>query len=1197
MLARVRHKDFFRHLSADTDVNPNPQGLKEARKDWPALTTLFNPDDKEDQSAKDVGALGFKIVITPDSHEELIGLMQTRGNLIAAAGLAVLEPLLGQDVLGDTTKFVRFDEADKFIKKYYGPSLRALTKDIETRYRKTGRAKDLTVEEVQRIKDLVSKVGSLEFRILANKKDDEEAITQAKVLIEDTRYKARLKEAQERGEPPPGPREGDINRPFKINLARGEVSEVTYSWVELGPQERRQLGLDNASQFDPGLLEEKKLGRRNQLWLQAKSARDRQVVIGGGFTDDQRKFKYIDGTDVLNGALFFSRVCENQNLAEEERKNKAVEYFVLTRDPEIDPDDFSKKRRVPKIDGKYLIQAAPDRQGVTPAVHFRFNAAGGDLFGALTRKNVPDGKGGDEHKRHLAIVLDGLIMSAPTINSEIRESGQISGSFTAREVDALVNILRAGALPASLKQQPVAESTIGSTLGEDTIVKGIWAVLWAFVAVVGFMILYYRFAGVVASIALLANLLLTIGFMVAVQATFTLPGLAGLVLMLGMAVDANVLIYERLREERERGATLVLALRNGYERALPTIIDTHLSSIFTAIVLYIVGNDQLKGFGVSLTVGLIISLFTSLFMTRVIFDVWQVKGWLKKLSMFKLLSRPDLDFMAIRNIMFAVTIGLAVFGMTVFIARGTDGLNIDFRGGTKYSGQLKPGKFRDIAQYRELVEDDNQKKYLQIESVQEVKEGLEYLITFQDDALQDRPKEKEYLVILSNPLAPSSKKDHEDKIRERVGKIHDPAVEVLFPDFDRPRVSAMGGDSGDSHFFAVRTTERETELVQVVIDRLFRDQGGPLMKKVYMGYEPVTKDGTRLRFYSEDLKKLDPELEREKDPAKIADWVLKDQKKPKEKRLSELNKDYGSPSIIKTLVTRALMKDDVLTQENPAEKGTRKLRFQVDVAGEGTSQEGRFATMKISFLPPLDTLKEKDRPLDYQEMIKRVQKALEAVRSEFVNRPQPEALENFDSQLAAETRFRALWAILASWGAIALYLWFRFGNWTFGLAAVLCLIHDLFFTLGAIAACHFVYDTWWGQALLLEDFKIDLAAVAALLTLVGYSVNDTIVVFDRIREVRGKNPDLTPQMINDSVNQTLSRTLLTSFTTWLVVFVLFVWGGPGVHLFAFVMVVGVVVGTYSSIYIASPLLLIFGEGAPEAVRGRQPAPQAETAPA
>ena len=178
-----------------------------------------------------------------------------------------------------------------------------------------------------------------------------------------------------------------------------------------------------------------------------------------------------------------------------------------------------------------------------------------------------------------------------------------------------------------------------------------------------------------------------------------------------------------------------------------------------------------------------------------------------------------------------------------------------------------------------------------------------------------------------------------------------------------------------------------------------------------------------------------------------------------------------------------------------------------------------------------------------------------------------------------------------------LYLWFRFGNWTFGAAAVLCLIHDLFFTLGIIAFCHFIVRWMPGVAgvLKIDDFKIDLPAVAALLTLVGYSVNDTIVVFDRIREVRGKNPLLTPQMINDSVNQTLSRTLLAATTVFLVVLVLYLFGGEGVHLFAFVMVVGVVVGTYSSIYIASPLLLIFGEGAPPKKPASAPKPIPEGA--
>jgi preprotein translocase SecF subunit len=283
----------------------------------------------------------------------------------------------------------------------------------------------------------------------------------------------------------------------------------------------------------------------------------------------------------------------------------------------------------------------------------------------------------------------------------------------------------------------------------------------------------------------------------------------------------------------------------------------------------------------------------------------------------------------------------------------------------------------------------------------------------------------------------------------------------------------------------------------------------------------------------------------------------------------------------------------ILTFRNPKDEETFASPSQVDSllraeckkhgfpenftrTNEGKQdEEGRFDRLKVTWNEP---------GLSPEKL----HVVLEDMRKEFENRPLPDRLETFDNQLAADTRTRAMYAILASWGATLLYLWFRFGSWTFGLATVICLIHDLFFTMGIIAFCHYLHGTALGDLLAIRDFKLDLPSVAALLTLVGYSVNDTIVVFDRIREVRGKNPDLTPQMINDSVNQTLSRTLLTSFSVWLVVIILYIWGGEGVHLFAFVMVVGVIVGTYSSIYIASPLLLIFGEGArARAARARQ----------
>ena len=1092
--------------------------------------------------------------INPDSIEQLIAFIQARGSTIGQAGIAILEPLTGPNILKGADKAIDADDIEKFIEANYGPSLTRIQKQIREEIDKTGRGKDLTVEEVQRIKDMVAKVGSLEFRILANSKDDKEG---EKDAIDAIAGAKDLEGRAKSGLPPLGPTQPDdpthtILAHYTLKLPRNQTSRVTYSWVELGPQERRALDLDNAARSDP-----------------ARAYAITQVIPNQAF-----RLKDPGGrTTRWNGALFFARKCDDRNLPDEERRSKEYEYFVLTRNPEFDPKDPTGTATVPKIDGSYLLNASAGQgQDLRPAVHFTFNSTGGDLFRDITRKNVPDGGGTEDtmNYRHLAIILDGLIMSAPTINSEISTQGQISGSFTQKEVTNLVNILRAGRLPATLKPQPVSESTMGATLGQDTIHAGVWAVLYAFVAVLLFMIVYYRFAGLVASVALLANLVLTVGFMVFFQATFTLPGLAGLVLMLGMAVDANVLIYERLREERERGASLAMAIRNGYERALPTIIDTHLSSIFTAIVLYVVGNDQLKGFGVSLTVGLIISLFTSLFMTRLLFDFWLSKGWLHKLSMLRLFAKPDIDFMGIRNIMFVATILLAVLGITLFIGRLPNDLNIDFVGGTAYGGKLT--KALTIQELRALVDEPNQKKWLaNVKATEEVgSHGYDYKLTYTNP---DKTTDVRTVKLANPPVAdpPLTGKEttaesaayqkrlqdivkqREEMITARAAELPDTSVEQIFLSDDFKSDSAAAKDLTRTANFTVRSSEKEPELVQASLDRLLRDEksGQPLMKKVYMqfdkDFDPSKNRETLLKFFA-DEKKTEPAT--------------------------------ASPSFVKSLFSREMQKAFGTTEK------TKLPEFEMYPEGK-SDKEGRFPVLRIKF----------DFSKDYnQDSVAKIQEALRRTGSAFEDRPVPDRLENFDSQKRpARAVFASSAAIVASWAAIMLYLWFRFGSWTFGLAAVICLIHDLFFTLGAIAACHFLHGTAFGDLLGLEDFKIDLPAVAALLTLVGYSVNDTIVVFDRIREVRGKNPDLTPQMINDSVNQTLSRTVLASLTTWLVVFVLYVWGGPGVHLFAFVMVVGVIVGTYSSIYIASPLLLILGEGTRSTARTleRRPGSQPE----
>lgn len=1016
-------------------------------------------------------------------------------------------------------------EIKKFVGENYQPPAVADIEAFVNKYKSGKKRKDVTAEEVERIKGLIKQVGSLEFRILANDEDDKDAIAYAQEYFKkaqsDPTVKAELEKLAREGQPPP-PLIRSPEGEEGFATTRAELGRCTYTWVELGRQERKSLGLDNAAEpavLPPVDTPDSQVPDPNRNWFRAYKAREKGEAI------------LLPESKIL----LYSRKCQNSRLGDERQKKK-YEYFLLVRDPEKDPHTGVKKA----ITGAHLVSSKEDvDRTLRPAVAFKFDAQGGDLFYEVTDKNRPTGVKNAETYRNLAIILDGEIMSAPRLITAIRTDGQITGNFTKKEVDNLVSILRAGQLPATLKQMPVSENTIGPTLGSDTIQAGTFSVGLAFATILVFMVVYYRFAGVVACVALLANLLLTVGFMVLVNATFTLPGLAGLVLMLGMAVDANVLIYERLREERDRGASLALAIRNGYDRAFPTIIDTHLSSIFTAIVLYAVGNDQLKGFGVSLTVGLIISLFTSLYMTRLMFDIWLAKGWLHKLSMFRLLSRTNIDFMSIRYVMFAATVIISLVGVAVFLLRGREGLNIDFVGGTAYSNQLveplalsgDPEK-RDL---RSFLNEDKQKERLAVEDVKQLdEEGHRFEIIYKVGT----PK-KTVQIAFANPAKGNTPEERAANVKERAQSLPDWSVEQII-------LSNEDTSGGKSRFFTIRTSEKEPDLVQVTVDRLLREQRdgnwNSLLRKI------------ELKSY--DLKGKEPIL---------------------------AFSDYASPGQVKMLLERVFANAGVKDQQ------------PVEVRGEGKSKDGRYQEMTLTLSDAAASAvasgQEKDTGL---------RSILDQLKNEFEARPQPERLENFDSALAAETQRQAMYAILWSWGAILLYLWFRFGNWTFGLAAVLCLIHDLCFTLGAIALCHFVHHSFPALAHVLgiQDFKIDLTTVAALLTLVGYSVNDTIVVFDRIREVRGKNPELTPQTINDSVNQTLSRTLLTAFSVWLVVIVLYIWGGEGVHLFAFVMVAGVIVGTYSSIYIASPLLLIFGEGSkPSPFRERRPVPAPEGVPA
>ena len=1094
--------------------------------------------------------------------------------------------------------------------------------------KKTNERRAFTGEDVETIKNLIQQQGRLEFRILANDRDDHDAIEAAEKYIDNPANQGRLDELNTKGAPPLPPTQngaenGDRFFPASVN---GENLRCQYSWVEVGKEELYSLQLNSAAENTPD-SDPARERRRQEIWAQAKQAIDKnppQAFV-------------LHPSEIL---LYRRKIADpGRILARDQELGKQYEWFVLTRETEHNHE----------VTGDFLTSTSEGASEGKRAVNFSFNSEGANRFLELTTQNRPTQQDPNNPEsgfhRQLAVVLDNQVRSAPNLNSPIGANGQITGDFTPKEVEDLVRILRAGALPATLKPQPASVNTMGATLGEDTIFKGALSVLLAFAAVLLFMLVYYRFAGVVACIALMANLLLTVAFMVLVQATFTLPGLAGLVLMLGMAVDANVLIYERLREERERGASLALAVRNGYDRAFPTIIDTHLTSIFTAIVLYVVGNDQLKGFGISLTVGLIISLFTSLVMTRTMFDIWLGKNWLHKLYFMQLFKRPNLNFMKIRHIMFALTGGLTVAGAVLFVFHlFNGGLNIDFVGGTAYAGQLVHPV--SLTELRERLEPDKHpltdaakaglgvKADLPDLSIEQVfvndptlaqgdKSALFTVRSSEKDADlvqkivnyklgaewgkivgdKDDPGDLLKRIVMTDPVihdtngkivtkepGPDEQKEKakvatlefvkstddfatDDQVKGAVEKVRgvlekDLAVSNLKIDADNSpalltlHVGLPEGSNKKAADLKKALQKARDDLEEQGLETV--DPTGPAFGAGAAGLPGALQGEGPLLVASALSSGITPDVETQDDLVRAVTL-----------RFPRPQPDYASPAQVARLLAAELGKIDI-------------HQFDLKPAPGAVGRQGRYSRMLLT-LGESSAKDEKDA-IDVPEF----RAVLQKVQQEFSNTPQPERLEKFDSQLAADTQQKALYAILASWIAILLYLWFRFGSWTFGAATVVCLIHDLFFTLGAIALCHYIYLVWPGF-LGIEDFKIDLPSVAALLTLVGYSVSDTIVVFDRIREVRGKNPLLTYTMINDSVNQTLSRTILSSLTVFLVVGVLYIFGGEGVHLFAFVMVVGVVVGTYSSIYIASPLLIMFGEGAPKTERAKVAAAEAAAA--
>jgi SecD/SecF fusion protein len=731
-------------------------------------------------------------------------------------------------------------------------------------------------------------------------------------------------------------------------------------------------------------------------------------------------------------------------------------------------------------------------------VGFKFDTAGGKLFGDLTTHWSQIAKAKSSGllvaRARLAIVLDNKVISAPTINEPILGGQGIitgdaeHGGFSRDELSYLISTLNAGSLPAQLSSEPISEQEVGATIGADNLKKGLVACGFGLIVVGVFLVCYYYVAGIVAFFAVLMNLLLILGVMVAFHATFTLPSIAGIVLTVGTAVDANVLIFERLREEQHRGLGLRMALRNSYDRAFSAIVDSNMTSLITSVFLYEFGSEEVKGFGLTLIIGILASLFTALFVTKTIFGILIDHFGLKTLGSLPLTLpkldralKPNWDWMGKAWIFYSFSIVMIAIGLTLFVVKVRAGemMDIEFASGTSVQFQLNESM--DIASVRKLIDAETQKQPQVLPSPSVVAVGTG------DEA-----------------------------------QLH---YEVVTPNIDRPAVikaviEAMQGKlkiqeaSKFDQFDATLAAAREKTVLPIKDANFAVDGFNPPAAAEHQGGVAIV------------LRNLNPPLS--------ADEIMR-----------RLNNNRQSAS----------------------GEALGSIQYTVQAPGVDSKTPTNFAVV-IGWDPDISF------NADEAAWELGVANPLWNLTTESVN--QQGSLEketNFDPQVAGEMQRDAILALTFSIIVIMAYIWARFGNLKYGTATVIALLHDTVFTLAAMGFAHYIYAAWPNNFLEVEPFRINLTVVAGILTIMGYSMIDTIVVFDRIRENRGKYGHLDKEVINRAINETLSRTLLTAGTTIITVSFMYFLGGAGIHGFTFVLLVGILVGTYSSVAIAAPLLL------------------------
>ncbi|MBN2594840.1 MAG: protein translocase subunit SecD [Sedimentisphaerales bacterium] len=811
-------------------------------------------------------------------------------------------------------------------------------------------------------------------------------------------------------------------------------------------------------------------------------------------------------------------------------------YYVLASNKTDESMLHSSGKKEWKLERSYPTTDEMGRR----AIGFLLDDRGGNIFFKVTGKNID---------RPLCILLDGIAISAPTIESRIRRQGSITGSFSQTEVEDMVNKLNAGSLPARLIEQPISVNTIGPSIGADNRDQGIRAGLIGLAAVIACMAIYYCLAGSIADVALLLNMLFVLAIMAGVRATFTLPGIAGIILTIGMSVDANVLVFERICEEQLRGASLRIAIQNGYQRAFRTIFDANLTTFITAAILYWRASEEVKGFAIVLMLGIASSMFTALFVTRVVFDLLLSKRIIKEhLLMLRLIHNPNVNWMRSRPIFLGISSVLILGGLFVFFTRNdlkNNKYDIEFTGGTNIQVNLKD------ALERQQVEERIQKIGINLNNP-----GLQTASVY---SIGDSGKQYEISTIETNKIAvtvtfPQAQQQSADNIIS--------AIETA----QRESAGRLGNlivtqDTNNAGTFNISTSQMNQSLVKEVLEKAFpaADISEPQVDEVV--------NNAILTAFTDQLEiqqNLQPEIVSEEN---ISEELIDS--------YPELI-DYLGGVKIECQIQRSATAGEIAQR-------FRDLLFKPDMQNVERYPYEILDSNLNALTDPNQPVKSfiyvsADPEASYRELS-------EEERTRFVENERAKVLgaahletslprvRQFDPSVGSEQKQQALIAIVLSLFAIITYIWIRFGDVRYGIAAIIALVHDVCITLGAVTVCAYIAGTSIGDFLLIDDFKINLAMIAAFLTLIGYSLNDTIVVFDRIRENRGKARQLNPKIITDSINQTISRTIMTSFTTFIVVLIMYIFGGTGLRGFTFAIGIGIVTGTYSSIAIAAPMLI------------------------